>query len=1095
MPTVYTKDVIENLFDGYWYREPTSKWFIETVTISKTDVNRERKRKKLFIAIDSDTWHLGSGNQGIYAGWTDTHTIVTTFQHKIDGVIAQKPIPSLDENIPQFITENTYEVIQILGNYAYEKFTGKMIAITGTAGKSTSKNLLNHILTNFDSVIATRGNHNTRTGVPLTIACAVSNPNYLVVESAVSGLWMKQGGILKNYPPNVALITSIDGGQAKTAYETAKLKARVAEGMNNEGTVIINKETKEFDVLKESVERYNENILTYGIDDTCDSFLIDYKELRSEAKVHVQILGEKVTFTTYLLGKAMVQNIIGVLTVLKHWNFPLQEVIPFVETYKPAEGIQTFEQISLPNGKQCTMLDDSWNATGIAMIETINLFGRQAPYYSGKKIAILGRIEYLGDAEAKRQHEALVDPILQAGIDLVFAHGPEMKYLLKKLPETIIGGYFENSKLLSEAVAPLIKEDDFLLVKGSPRSSDFKFVKKHLLTSLHEKKGNLLYSIDHPYATASGAMTFELESNVVVGMSGNPQATQNHGVGHLLLLQIIMEKLFAKELVVNERYKPGRQALKETTSTNAVPLVEGEEIALGDILSTAIIQYAPNTLLMLANQVIGNNNKAMAMIQEKGKHLSISQAAIGNVTGRRITNKKQRMTLLDLYKAAKVLFDGYSTTLNWFAQNICFYRKEVYEAKTNLFHKGIISHGIFYGHLHSIGAVLTQNNGKKYVTVVLGAKDMYDRDRLIQASLDSMKKKKYDTPVVADQTEKTPYKINMIGDTYFGEFYTRIRKRQGRLDGLQKYGRAYSFDRIRPLIEEGDFNICNFEAALSESDDYFLRRRKPFVLLAHVHKTVPAMKQEKFDLVTLANNHLMDGGKDNLVETIEQFKGANIATVGAGNTQEEAEKPFVKIVNGKRFVIFNAYWHRNSMYVDFDFYALGPNPGVANMSGSLFEQIRFEKKNHPESFIIVIPHWGGDFKTVSKKQRQYAHSLVEAGADVIIGHGAHMIQEIEKVHDTYVVYSIGNGVFNSDGEYNRRHVAPYSLFVQLIYEDNRFELRLYPIYTNNLKTFWQPKFADRKQFEHCTYILKSFQSTQLTKKQDEQERYYYVLDL
>src|SRR5699024_12158402 len=116
--------------------------------------------------------------------------------------------------------------------------------------------------------------------------------------------------------------------------------------------------------------------------------------------------------------------------------------------------------------------------------------------------------------------------------------------------------------------------------------------------------------------------------------------------------------------------------------------------------------------------------------------------------------------------------------------------------------------------------------------------------------------------------------------------------------------------------------------ALSDRYYYLLRKRKPFVLLANVHKTVPAIQQEKFDLVTLANNHLMDGGKDNLVETIEQFKGANIATIGAGSTQEEAEKPFVKIGNGKRFVIFTVYWHGNNRYVDFDFYELGPNPGV-----------------------------------------------------------------------------------------------------------------------------------------------------------------------
>lgn len=362
MVKVYTKEIIEQLVEGYWYREPLKGWEIETVTISKGEVKREKDRKKLFIAMDSKVWHEGSGSTGIYAGWEDTHATVADFQESIHGVIAQKPISTLDERIPQFITTNTYDVIKKLADYTYQHLTGQMLAITGTAGKSTTKNLLQHILSNVSSVVATRGNHNTRTGVPLTIACAVNNPNYLIVESAISSLWMRSGGILKKYPPNIALITSIDSGQQKSAHETALFKARVAEGMNNQGVVIINREENEFETLKAEVKKYNENIITYGIDQTCDSYLIDYEEIHMKAKIKATILGEQVLVHSQLIGKAMAENIIAILTVLKKWGFNIQEMIQYVESYTPEKGIQQFESLHLPNGQQCTLFNDSWNA-------------------------------------------------------------------------------------------------------------------------------------------------------------------------------------------------------------------------------------------------------------------------------------------------------------------------------------------------------------------------------------------------------------------------------------------------------------------------------------------------------------------------------------------------------------------------------------------------------------------------------------------------------------------------------------------------------------------------------------------------------------
>lgn len=1088
----YAKKDLEQIVIGEWYREPvTEDWYVDTVTIARKQILADKTKKALFIAIDSDTWHAGSKNKSIYAGWKDTHQTVKTFESLITGVIAQRPIPELDPRIPQYIIENTYEVIQLLAEASYRNYQGHQIAITGTAGKSTSKNLLAFLLGEEHTVEATRGNHNTRTGVPLTIASAITQPDYLVVEAAISGLWMRPHGIMRTFPPEVALITSIDGGQNKSAFETAVLKAKIAEGMNNQGTVIINQEAKELQVLCDEVKKYNQNIITYGLTQPADSYLVSYNETKGKAALNANILGELVTFETQLLGQAMAQNIIGVLTTLKILNVPLQPLLSRIGLYEATKGVQKFEEIKRVNATNFTLLDDSWNATGIAMIEAIMLFKRQAQFYKGKKIAILGRIENLGKEEAKKQHEALVEPLIEGNIDLVFAHGPEMKYALKKLPETLIGGYFETSQELVKAVTPLIDDDAFVLFKGSRRASDFKEVKAELLAAVQKEPIMAHYVSQHPFATGAGAITYDLETHVIIGSSGDIAATQNQGVGNLLLVELILERLFSKKLQLEHDYLPGKQALHENDAVNAIRLKEHRAETLYSILLTAIVNNAPNSLLMLANDVMGNNRATLAEIRARAQTIGVNDAALANLTGRRITNKTQVTSLVDLYKVAQLLFKKYPQELALLSANTVMHQHQMYRVKTNLYKNGTISHGFFYGERHSTAVVLTQKENKRYVTVVLGATNAYERDQLITDALDNCATNS-EPPL---EITKENYRMNIIGDTYFGEFYTKIRQRQGKKDGLQTKGRAYSFDGIRSELSQGDFNICNFEAALSDEPQHPLKQRKPYILHADVKETVPIIKEQHIHLVTLGNNHLMDCGREGLVNTLDHFDEANITTIGAGLTQAEAEKPYIKSVNKQRVAIFNAYWYGNQMYLDYDFYAIGQSPGVACLSGKIKENIRTEKRNHPTGLVLVIAHWGADFEKVNIKQRKDAHSLLEAGADLIIGHGAHMIQEIEKVNDKLIVYSIGNGVFNSNGEYNRRFVAPYGLFAQLIQSNGQWQLRLYPLYTNNLKTFWQPYFVNAEQFNHCSDLLASFGSTELVTRQDEQKRFYYHLTI
>lgn len=313
--------------------------------------------------------------------------------------------------------------------------------------------------------------------------------------------------------------------------------------------------------------------------------------------------------------------------------------------------------------------------------------------------------------------------------------------------------------------------------------------------------------------------------------------------------------------------------------------------------------------------------------------------------------------------------------------------------------------------------------------------------------------------------------INILGDTYFGEIYTEKRKAKGQIDALQQYGYAYSFKKIKAFLGEHDLNIANFEAVFSLEKQSPLVHKKSFILKADAEQTLAAFKNIHLNHVVLANNHLKDYGDRGLAYTLQQFDQANISYIGAGTNQKDAHSHFEITFNNKHYAIFNGYWHRDTAYLDYDFYALGAKSGVACLNGVLLEQIGRYKQANPEHKIIVICHWGIDFKPITKEQSKLADILTQAGADLVIGHGAHTIQPIKMINQKPVVFGIGNAVFNSNGEYTEQNALPYGCIARLDLSKDR--LRLYPIYTNNLKTFWQPHPVNEDDFSEASNYITS----------------------
>lgn len=250
--------------------------------------------------------------------------------------------------------------------------------------------------------------------------------------------------------------------------------------------------------------------------------------------------------------------------------------------------------------------------------------------------------------------------------------------------------------------------------------------------------------------------------------------------------------------------------------------------------------------------------------------------------------------------------------------------------------------------------------------------------------------------------------INILGDTYFGEIYTEKRKARRQTDSLQQYGYNHSFEKLKTFLGEHDLNIANFEAVFSLENQSPLDHKKPFILKADAEQTLAAFKNIHLNHVVLANNHLKDYGDRGLTYTLQQLDQANISYIGAGVNQKDAHNYFELSFENKRYAIFNGYWHRDTAYLDYDFYALGHKSGVACLNGVLLEQIGRYRLTHPEHKIIVICHWGVDFKHITKEQNKLATILTQAGADLIIGHGAHTIQPVQIINQKPVVFGIGN---------------------------------------------------------------------------------------
>jgi UDP-N-acetylmuramyl pentapeptide synthase len=1055
--------LIEKLLDGEWYVEPAEDW--QATHLSESRFSALGKQT-LFLALDEKTWQKGTGNTGIYSKWENTHELVHEYQSKYGAIIAQYPILNIDPTIPQFITQDPFALINHFSEHIRERLESTVIAVTGTVGKTSTKDYLNELLSKFGTVYATHKNHNSRTGVKLTIANAMHNPDYLVLEAAMSALWMKAGSISRLAKPNIAIVTEIGVGQkGYDELQTADFKSRIGDGLAADGLYILNRDIKVYDQLEQYCQRFSSNILSYGLHPKSD-----IRILPSKQNLNLQIGEQHFEFDVPAVDDGTLHNIVAALSTAYALKLDLNLLR---EAFHHLEQRKSVLEIIPAKTRPIRVIDDTYNAEHLSMLNAFKYCAETFPQQ--RKVLIIGDIVNLED-QSQQVHESLAMPILNSQFERVATFGEVTRHLNAKLPRNKVIGHFKDAQSCADAVTKHLQDDDVILIKGSRRNS-----------TIHNIPQLLLKNIDQPHSTQSKQQGFAYRCNFKDELDEVfSQYQTEYGLGSLVLIYITLKKLTLKQVHLEHSYIVTENVARESQrSKYSEALIKGERYTLYELLQLVLFTQRADAILALAEALFETTNQALREIRQQATALGIHAEKILNVSGRVFRQAAQYKTLQDIFLITKSLKDFPSVILNLLNTQTFVFKSKILQPN-DLFIQMRTEH---------YSMVVGQNQQKIYI--------VFNTQHLGLFSFQSeLSTKEYDIPYIMQYGEdhsyqakvihpKSPY-INILADSYFGEFYTRIRKKRGQDDALQRYGYQHSFEKIAHFFPVNDINIVNLEACFSQQVDSPLSMIKPFVLDADAESTLKEFKHRHIQYLTLANNHAKDFGDAGLDYMIRQLNNENFEYIGAGLNQAEAQQYFEFTYNQETYAIFNGYWHRRPAYIDFNFYALGQQSGVACLAG-LFRPIQKYKAQNPKHKVIVIAHWGIDFQGVQSAQENVAQRLIESGTDLIIGHGPHTLQPIRCINNKPIIYSLGNGVFNSNGEFEKYKALPYGMITRLDLADKK--IKLYPFYADNKKTFWQPFVVNEMDFKEIYQFLNQGNTSEMLQSGLDENGYYIEMEM
>ncbi len=446
--------------------------FSQNQIILNKIINKTKSINFNGLSIDSRTIKKGNLFLAIKGKNFDGNKFIgEAFKKKAGGVVSSH---NFTKNKKIVIVKNTLQFLKHFAKLKRESSFAKIISITGSAGKTSLKDLIKDLLKNFGKTYSSPKSFNNHLGVPISL----SNLNYYD-KFGVFEVGMSKAGEIHNLTklikPDIGVITNI--GEAhienfKNINGIANAKSEIIKNIKAGGTLILNRDDKYFNFLKKEAEKYNLNILTFGKHKDSDVRIKKIIRKNDKSKVFIYVDDNLINFVIKDLN---IYNVLASIAILNALRIDYKKILKNFIYFSSPEG-RGKKYIISRYRKKFNFIDESYNANPLSVknaVKKLNLIKKE----NSKKYLILGDMLELG-SKSRKLHEDLSKVINNSDIDKVFVKGKKTLFTYKHINREKRGNILQNNEDIDLSLSKIISKDDYLMIKGSNATGLNNFCKK-----------------------------------------------------------------------------------------------------------------------------------------------------------------------------------------------------------------------------------------------------------------------------------------------------------------------------------------------------------------------------------------------------------------------------------------------------------------------------------------------------------------------------------------------------------------------------------------------------------------------------------------
>ncbi|MGH6924548.1 MAG: UDP-N-acetylmuramoylalanyl-D-glutamyl-2,6-diaminopimelate--D-alanyl-D-alanine ligase [Propylenella sp.] len=420
------------------------------------------------VSIDSRTIGPGEAFVAIHGPNRDGHEFVGAAL-KAGAALAVVQDGRAKSNVGPLLVvpDDPLAALERIGAAARDRMRGSVVAVTGSVGKTGTKEMLRLALSSLGPTHAPVGSFNNQWGVPLTLARMPVETRFGVFE-----IGMNHPGeirpLTKQVRPHVAVVTTV--APVHLAFfdseaAIAEAKAEIFEGLEHDGVAVLNRDNQWFDLLSKRAVAQGARIVSFGEHASADVRLNHTALGADGAEIEALVAREPIAYRLGAPGRHLVQNSLAVLAAAHALGADIARMAPALAAFRAPKGRGERLRLRHTSGP-FTLIDESYNANPASMRAALALLGQTKPEGQGRRIAVLGDMRELGDA-GPALHRGLLPAVEEAHADTVFLAGPLMEGLWRDLPESRRGAYAASAAELPPILLEAVGPGDVVMVKAS----------------------------------------------------------------------------------------------------------------------------------------------------------------------------------------------------------------------------------------------------------------------------------------------------------------------------------------------------------------------------------------------------------------------------------------------------------------------------------------------------------------------------------------------------------------------------------------------------------------------------------------------------